>query len=99
MCCIPQNSGRINVMHSQWINIGWYNWAGFGLVFVTDWAEKNNNLATLVSHCLILTILIRAANSIKFYSSSSYFSKSEFNFAFSNLIFTSSSLSSTKISF
>ena len=40
MCCIPQNSGRINVMHSQWINIGGYNWAGFGLVFVTDWAEK-----------------------------------------------------------
>ena len=40
MCCIPQNSGRINVMHSQWINIGGYNWAGFGLVFVTDWAGK-----------------------------------------------------------
>ena len=40
MCCIPQNSGRINVMHSQWINIGGYNWADFGLVFVTDWAGK-----------------------------------------------------------
>ena len=40
MCCIPQNSGRINVMHSQWVNIGGYHWAGFGLVFVTDWAEK-----------------------------------------------------------
>ena len=49
MCCIPQNSGRINVMHSQWFNISGYNWAGFGLVFVTDWAEKkNNNLATLL---------------------------------------------------
>ena len=33
-------SRRINVMHSQWINIGGYNWAGFGLVFVTDWAGK-----------------------------------------------------------
>ena len=49
MCRIPQNSGRINVMHSLWINIGAYNWAGFGLVFVTDWAGKNNNLATLFS--------------------------------------------------
>ena len=47
MCCIPQNSGRINVMHLQWINIGGYNWAGFELLFVTDWAEKKNNLATL----------------------------------------------------
>ena len=47
MCCIPQNSGRIIVMHSQWINIGGYNWTGFGLVFVTNWARKNNNLATL----------------------------------------------------
>ena len=36
-----------NVMHSQWININVYNWAGFGLVFVTDWAEKKN-LATLI---------------------------------------------------
>ena len=27
-------------MHLQWINVGGYNWAGFGLVFVTDWAEK-----------------------------------------------------------
>ena len=34
MCCIPHNSARINVMHSQWINIGGYNWAGFGLVFI-----------------------------------------------------------------
>ena len=41
MCCIPQNSARVNVMHSQWINIGGYNWAGFGLVFVTDWAGEN----------------------------------------------------------
>ena len=37
----------------------------------------------------------KVANSIEFYSSSTYFSKSEF----SNLIFTSSSSSSTKISF
>ena len=27
-------------MHSQWITIGGYNWAGFGLVFVTDCAGK-----------------------------------------------------------
>ena len=28
-------------MHLQWINISGYNWAGFGLVFVTGhWAEK-----------------------------------------------------------
>ena len=27
-------------MHLQWINIGGDNWVGFGLVFVTDWAEK-----------------------------------------------------------
>ena len=40
MCCIPQNSGGINVMHLQWTNIGGYNWAGFGLAFVTDKAEK-----------------------------------------------------------
>ena len=40
-------------------------------------------------------IITRAANSIEFYSSSTYFSKSEFKF--SNLIFTSSS--SPKISF
>ena len=50
-----------------------------------------------------MRIRSRAANSIKFYSSSSssstYFSKSEFKFEFSNLIFTSSSSSSTKISF
>ena len=55
MCYIPQNSGRINVMHSQLINIGGYNWAGFGLNFVTDWAgKKNNNLATPV--CIINNI-------------------------------------------
>ena len=48
-----------------------------------------------------LVVVTRAANSIEFYSSSSltYFSKSEFKFEFSNLIFTSSSSSSTKISF
>ena len=46
-------------------------------------------------------LLNRAANSIEFYSSSSstYFSKSEFKFEISNLIFTNSSSSSTKISF
>ena len=33
-------SARINIMHSQWINIGGYNWAGFGLVFVTDCTGK-----------------------------------------------------------
>ena len=46
-------------------------------------------------------VVIRATNSIEFYSSSSstYFSKSEFKFEFSNLIFTSSSSRSTKISF
>ena len=49
MCCIPQNSGRISVMHSQWINIGGYNWAGFGLVFVTDWAGKE---LKIWQHCL-----------------------------------------------
>ena len=31
-------------------------------------------------------VSIRAANSIEFYSSSAYFSKSEFKFEFSNLI-------------
>ena len=49
-----------------------------------------NKIASILSY-----IASRAANSIEFYSSSSYFSKSEF----SNIIFTSSSSSSTKISF
>ena len=53
------------------------------------------NASYLVKH----SDLGRAANSIAFYSSLSsssiYFSKSEFKFEFSNLIFTSS----TKISF
>ena len=31
-------------MHLRWINVGGYNWAGFGLVFVTDWAEKKINI-------------------------------------------------------
>ena len=55
------------------------------------------NASYLVKH----SDLGRAANSIAFYSSSSssstYFSKSEFKFEFSHLIFTSSN--STKISF
>ena len=57
MCCIPQNSGRINVMHLQWINIGSYNWAGFGLVFVTDWAGKK---IIIWQHCLVGSVKMYA---------------------------------------
>ena len=54
----------------------------------------------VLEYCVRTRVLLdRAANSIEFYSSSSstYFSKSEFKFEFSNLIFTSSS--PTKIIF
>ena len=60
MCCIPQNSARINVVHSQWINIGGYDWAGFALVFVTDWSEKNSGN----TDCNCLTAII--INSIQY---------------------------------
>ena len=67
---------------------------------------KIKTSSALVLGCeseICLEIKTRAANAIEFCSSSSssstYFSKSEFKFEFSNLTFTNSSSSSIKISF